>query len=76
MTSRIFGIGLALVCLLCCLPGCPGEQTINHYSEHLTIDPVIPGGTFLGFTDTSFSQAIPAGKKVTLLSATMTSSSG
>ena len=76
MTSRILGIGLALACLLCCLPGCPGEQTVNHVSEHLTIDPVIPGGTFIGYSGTSFSQAIPSGKKVTLLSATITSSSG
>jgi hypothetical protein len=76
MSSRILGVGFALLGLICCLPACPGQQTVNHVSEHLTIDPVIPGGTFIGYSGTSFSQGIPSGKKVTLLSAKLTSSSG
>jgi hypothetical protein len=76
MMSRIPGIALALGLLLCCLPGCPGEQTINQISEHITINPVIPGGTFIGYSGTTFSQSIPSNKKVSLLSATVTSSSG
>jgi hypothetical protein len=76
MMSRFLGIALALGLLLCCLPGCPGEQTINKISEHVTINPVIPGGTYIGYSGTTFSQSIPSNKKVTLLSATVTSSSG
>jgi hypothetical protein len=76
MTSRLLGIGLACFGSIACLAGCPGQQTLNKVSEHLTISDVIPGGTFIGYSGTSFSQAIPSNKKVTLLSATITSSSG
>jgi hypothetical protein len=76
MTSRILGAGLACIPLLCCLAGCPGEQTINQVAEHVTINPVIPGGTYIGYSGTTFGQSIPSGKKVHLLSATVTSSSG
>jgi hypothetical protein len=37
---------------------------------------VIPGGTYIGYSGTSFSQSIPAGKEVHLLSATISSSTG
>jgi hypothetical protein len=76
MTSRFLGVGLGLATLIACLGGCPGEQTINTITEHLDINPVIPGGTFIGYSGTSFSQGIPAGKQVHLLSATISSSSG
>jgi hypothetical protein len=65
-----------VVALTTSLAACPGEQTINKVSQTLTIQQVEAGGGFTGFTGTSFSPAIPSGKKVTLLSATLTSSSG
>jgi hypothetical protein len=76
MTSRFLGLGLAGVTCIACLAGCPGEQTINQISQHLDIQQVLPGGTYIGYSGTSFSQSIPAGKEVHLLSATISSSSG
>ncbi len=76
MTSRLLGLGLAGVTFICCLAGCPGEQTINQVSQHMDIQQVLPGGTYIGYTGTSFSESIPAGKQVHLLSATVASSSG
>ncbi len=67
---------LVAACAVACLTGCPGEQTINHLSQTLTINPIQSGGQFIGYTRTTFSPGIPAGKHVHLLSATVTSSSG
>jgi hypothetical protein len=75
MRSHFLGTAVGLGVLLSCLAGCPGEQTINHLTEHLTLSELPVGGTFTGYTDTQFSQGVPAGKQVHLLSATLSSSS-
>lgn len=76
MTFRSLGAALTSVVLGVCLAGCPGQQTDNQLTQHLTIQAIQSGGGFVGFTGTSFSQGIPAGKQVHLLSAKVASSSG
>ncbi len=72
MPLRLF----VLAALLAVATGCPGRTNIFQASQHLTLQPVIAGGYFNGFTGTSWSQGIPAGKQVHLLSLTMSSSTG
>lgn len=62
--------------LVCGETACPGQQTINKLTQHVTIPQVLPGGVFSGYTDTTFGESLPKGKQVHLLSATMASSSG
>jgi hypothetical protein len=56
--------------------GCPGQTTVNQFTQHLDVNPILAGGTFTGYTGTTFGETIPSNKKVTLLSAAMTSSTG
>lgn len=72
MPLRLF----LIAALLALATGCPGRTNIFQASQHLTLQPVIAGGYFNGFTGTSWSEGIPAGKKVHLLSLTMSSSTG
>lgn len=74
-TARVLGVGLGLSVLVATAAGCPGIQTVNTVQQHLNIQ-VIPGGSYSGYSGTSFSESIPSSKKVTLLSATLSSDSG
>ena len=67
---------IVLAALIALATGCPGRTNILQASQHLTLQPVIAGGYFDGFTGTSWSEGIPPDKKVHLLSLTMTSSTG
>ncbi|HEX8791647.1 MAG TPA: hypothetical protein VF765_11905 [Polyangiaceae bacterium] len=67
---------IVLAALIALFTGCPGRTNILQASQHLTLQPVIAGGYFQGFTGTSWSEGIPPDKKVHLLSLTMTSSTG
>ena len=66
---------LALPLLVAALAGCPGRTTTNDVTQHVTFTP-IPGGYYVGYSGTTFSQSIPTDKHVHLLSATLTSSTG
>jgi len=69
--SILLAMGLAVGASAC------GGMT-NQFSgtEHLTIASVVPGGTWSGYSETTFQDSIPAGKTVHLTSVTLTSSSG
>jgi len=68
-------MSVALVVLATALTGCPGRTADNQVTQHMTIQPS-PAGYYVGYSGTTFSQTIPSGKQVHLLSATITSSSG
>jgi hypothetical protein len=70
-SSILLGMGLALAAASC------GGRT-NQYSgtQHLTIASVAPGGSWSGYSQTTFQDSIPSDKTVHLLSVTFTSSSG
>lgn len=72
MPLRLF----VLATLLALATGCPGRTNIFQATQHLTLQPVIAGGYFDGFTGTSWSEGIPPDKKVHLLGLTMSSSTG
>jgi hypothetical protein len=69
--SILLAVGLAVGAASC------GGMT-NQFSgtQHLTIASVVPGGTWTGYSETTFQDSIPAGKTVHLTSVTLTSSSG
>jgi hypothetical protein len=72
---RSLAMPVALSILAGALLGCPGRTTTNQVSQTLNVQP-LAGGYYMGFSGTTFSQSIPSGKQVHLLSATITSSSG
>ena len=74
-SRRTVVTSLALLVLASTLLGCPGQKEVNEVDQHATLTPT-PAGYWVGYTSTKFSQSIPAGKHVYLLSATLTSSSG
>lgn len=66
---------LALPVLAAALLGCPGRTTTNQVTQTLNVQP-LAGGYYVGYSGTTFSQTIPSGKQVHLLSATLASSTG
>ncbi|HTQ43647.1 MAG TPA: hypothetical protein VMI75_12880 [Polyangiaceae bacterium] len=72
MPLRLF----ALAALLAVATGCPGRTNIIQATQHLSISPIVAGGSFDGYTGTTFSEGIPTGKKVHLLGLTVSSSTG
>jgi hypothetical protein len=72
MPLRLF----ALAALLAVATGCPGRTNIIQATQHLTIQPIIAGGAFNGYTGTSWSESIDSNKKVHLLGLTISSSTG
>jgi hypothetical protein len=72
MPLRLF----VIAALLAIATGCPGRTNIIQATQHLTVQPIIAGGSFVGYTGTTFSQSIDPTKKVHLLGLTVASSSG
>ncbi len=71
---RLAGL-LPPVALVALIAGCPGRTDVLQTSQHLTLQPS-PGGTFNGYTGTSFDHSIDQSKRVHLLDLTMSSSTG
>ncbi len=67
--ALLLAVGLAL------LTACPGIKNVNPFTQHITLQP-LAGGSYSGYSRTTFGQRIPAGKKLYLRSATITSSTG
>jgi hypothetical protein len=76
MLSRSLAGALTAGLLAVSLLACPGQTTVNQVTQHVQVSPVLGGGTWTGYTGTTFGETIPSSKKVTLLSATVSSSSG
>jgi hypothetical protein len=72
MPLRLF----ALAALLAVATGCPGRTNIIQATQHLSISPIVAGGSYDGYTGTTFSEGIDPSKKVHLLGLTVSSSTG
>jgi hypothetical protein len=67
---------LALAFVAASSSGCPGRTDHYQGTQHLMVSPVVPGGSFEDYTETTFSDAIPASKQVYLLDVSVKVSSG
>lgn len=70
------GVGLGLLALAMATAGCGGLTNQYTGTQHLTIQSVIPGGSWTGYSETTFQDSLPSGKSVHLLDVTLTSSTG
>jgi hypothetical protein len=62
-----FASALALALVAAASSGCPGRT--DHYQgvQHLSVEPIVPGGSFADYTETTFGDAIDPNKQVYLL---------
>lgn len=75
MRRRLLSL-FAFVLLAAASVGCPGRTDRYQGTQHLTIQPIIAGGSFQSYTDTTFGDAVDPKKQVYLLDLEVSSNSG